>query len=157
MPKKLKGTRVFPPGCFLMILPISLNKNSLTSLASFFLSHHNFDAEFPWFDNTIGNMDPRSEHMLLIDEGPVGTFVPDIRKINILNRRMIVSCKRTHNLFDLTNLWKNNVIDNMVDDLPSNQFHHKPLGPMDEKLEDLLNQEPSITCLIPGHSPPSRK
>ena len=66
--------------------------------------HHNFDAEFPWFQDAIGNVDPRSEHMLLVDEGPVGTFVLDIRKINILNRRVIVSHKRTCNLFDLTNL-----------------------------------------------------
>ena len=103
--------------------------------------HHNFDETFPWFKDAIGNMDPRSEHMLLVDEVPVGTCVPAIRKINILNRRMIVSHKRTCNLFGLTNLWKNNVIDNMVDDLPSNDFHHKPSGKVDKKLEDMLNQE----------------
>ena len=78
--------------------------------------HHNFDEEFPWFDDAIGNMDQRLEHMLLVDEGPVGTFVPEI---NILNRKMLVSHKRTHNLFDLTNLWKNDVIANMVDNHPS--------------------------------------
>ena len=37
-------------------------------------------------------------------------LVPDIRKINILNRRMIVSRKRTRNLFDLTSLWKKIVL-----------------------------------------------
>ena len=68
------------------------------------MEHHNFDEEFPWFEDAIGNVDPRLEHMLLVDEGPVDTFVPDIRKINILNRKILVSHKRTHNLFDLTNL-----------------------------------------------------
>ena len=77
--------------------------------------------------------------MLLVDEGQYGTFVPDIRKIGILNRRMIVSCKRTRNLFDLTNIWKNTVIDNMPDDLPlSEAFPNNKRE--DDKREDLLNQ-----------------
>ena len=59
---------------------------------------HQFDAEFPWFKETLGDVDPRSEHMLFIDEGPIGSFVPDIRKINILNRRMLVSRKRTRKI-----------------------------------------------------------
>ena len=100
---------------------------------------HQFDAEFPWFEDTIGNIDPRSEHMLLVDEGQYGTFVPDIRKIGILNRRMIVSRKRTRNLFDLTNIWKNTVIDNMPDDLPSSEVFPNNKQE-DDKREDLLNQ-----------------
>jgi hypothetical protein len=36
--------------------------------------------------------------------------VPDVRRLNILNKRMIVSRKRTKNLFDLTSLWKKIVI-----------------------------------------------
>ena len=119
--------------------------------------HHNFDEEFPWFDDAIGNVDPRSEHMLLVDEGPVGTFVPDIRKINILNRKMLVSRKRTRNLFDLTNLWKDNVIANMVDDLPSNEVHHKPSSQVDEKLEDLLNQEAFDNLFDPWPQPPEQE
>lgn len=42
---------------------------------------------------------------------PDGTYrMPDIRKINIVNRRMIVSRKRTRNLFDLTSTWKKVVL-----------------------------------------------
>ena len=115
--------------------------------------HHNFAEEFPWFEDAIGNVDPRSEHMLLVDEGPVGTFVPDIMKINILNRKMLVSHKRTCNLFDLTNLWKNDVIANMVDDLPSNELHHEPSDPVDEKLDDLLNQEAFDNLFDPWPQP----
>ena len=38
---------------------------------------------------------------------------PDIRKLGILNRRMIVSRKRTRNLFDLTSLWKKTVLNQL--------------------------------------------
>jgi hypothetical protein len=40
-------------------------------------------------------------------------YLPDIRKLDIMNRRMIVSRKRTRNLFDLTSLWKKAVITKM--------------------------------------------
>ncbi|SJL12000.1 uncharacterized protein ARMOST_21447 [Armillaria ostoyae] len=43
--------------------------------------------------------------------------IPDIRKIGILNRRMIVSKKRTRNLFDLTNLWKRTVLLRLDEDV----------------------------------------
>lgn len=54
--------------------------------------------------------------------GPEG--LPDIRKIGILNRRMIVSKKRTRNLFDLTNLWKRTVLLRLDADVldPDNQL-----------------------------------
>ncbi|KAL1657944.1 hypothetical protein GGF50DRAFT_68214 [Schizophyllum commune] len=42
--------------------------------------------------------------------------VADIRKVGILNRRMIVSKKRTRNLFDLTSLWKKIVIARLDSD-----------------------------------------
>jgi hypothetical protein len=38
---------------------------------------------------------------------------PDIRKTDILSRRMIVSRKRTRNLYDLTNLWKKIVLEKL--------------------------------------------
>jgi len=39
--------------------------------------------------------------------------LPDIRKLDILNRQMIVSRKHTCNIFDLTNLWKKLVLSKM--------------------------------------------
>ena len=54
---------------------------------------------------------------------------------------MIVSCKRPHNLFDLTNLWKNNVIDYMLEDHPSIEVHPELPVQVDKKLEDLSNQQ----------------
>jgi hypothetical protein len=47
--------------------------------------------------------------------------LPDIRKLGIFNRKLIVSRKRTLNLFDLTNLWKRLVLTKMDEDiLPDN-------------------------------------
>lgn len=37
-------------------------------------------------------------------------MMPDIRKLDILNQRMIVSRKRKRNLFDLTSQWKKLVL-----------------------------------------------
>lgn len=40
-------------------------------------------------------------------------LIPDMRKIGILNRRVIVSRKRGRNMFDLTNLWKKIVLEKL--------------------------------------------
>ena len=49
-------------------------------------------------------------------------LIPDICTINILNHQMIVSHKCTHNLFDLTNLWKKIVLLNLEQHiLPANE------------------------------------
>jgi hypothetical protein len=56
-------------------------------------------------------------------------LVPDIRKIGILNRRLITSRKRTRNLFDLTSFWKKTVL---------------------EKLDDLVSEQMSTDLIHPG-------
>jgi hypothetical protein len=50
---------------------------------------------------------------------------PDIRKTDILNRRMITSRKRTKNLFDFTSLWKKMVIQGM-DEKHGEEIHQTP-------------------------------
>ena len=57
--------------------------------------------------------------MLFVEDDFVRKFVPDITKINILNCKLIVSCRCTENLFDYTNLWKRLVIKKMQLDLHS--------------------------------------
>jgi len=42
--------------------------------------------------------------------------VPDIRKLTVMNKRIIVSRKRTKNLLDLVGLWKNTVLAHMEED-----------------------------------------
>ena len=48
------------------------------------MEKHEFNPEFPWFDETLGNVDPRLGHMHFVNAGLHSTFVSDI-KINILN------------------------------------------------------------------------
>ena len=42
-------------------------------------------------------------------------YVPDLRRTDILDRRMLVSRKRTTQLFDIVNLWKKIVLDKHTD------------------------------------------
>ena len=46
-------------------------------------------------------------------------WLPDLRKLDILNRRWITSRKRTRNLFDLTSLWKKIVLEELDERLSS--------------------------------------
>ena len=102
-----------------------------------------FSVFFPQYSDDTGSVLARPELTTLV--GANAPFViPDIRKINILNRRMIVSRKRTRNLFDLTTLWKNTVISHMENDL---QTEEPPSGPVNiieeptEEDENRLNEE----------------
>ena len=47
------------------------------------MKKHEFNAEFSWFDETLGNMDPRLDYMHFVNKGLYSIFVPDIRKINV--------------------------------------------------------------------------
>ena len=44
-------------------------------------------------------------------------LVPDIRKLDIFNRRLITSRKRTRNLFDLASLWKKTVLEKLDENI----------------------------------------
>jgi hypothetical protein len=73
-----------------------------------------YSIEFPEFSQTRGDLEDTDESLATLVKDSQGQghkfTVPDIRKLDILNRRMLVSRKRTRNLFDLTNLWKNIVL-----------------------------------------------
>ena len=66
---------------------------------------------FPKFTANVRDLEGISEALTT----PVHTVgglkaIPDLRKIGFLDRQMIVSRKRTCNLFDLTTLWKKLVL-----------------------------------------------
>nr|GAT48941.1 predicted protein [Mycena chlorophos] len=78
-----------------------------------------FSLHFPPFSRTLGSLRNRWDAdafgtMFHVHNGT--EVMPDIRKIGILNRRLIVSRKRTKNLFDLTSLWKKLVISKLEQD-----------------------------------------
>ena len=62
--------------------------------------------------------DPRVHHWVADGMGQW-----DLRNTNLFNSRIILSCKRTQNMLDLTNLWKKSVLetqeDLVLDDLMS--------------------------------------
>jgi hypothetical protein len=59
----------------------------------------------------LTSVSPELETEFWTAEGP--KRMPDITKLGFLDRRMIVSRKRTKNLFDLTSLWKKTVLQKM--------------------------------------------
>jgi hypothetical protein len=68
--------------------------------------------DFPLFPGDLGGLDGEADDALCADfdtsDGP--RRIPDIRELNFLQRKVIVSRKRTRNLFDLTSLWKKTVL-----------------------------------------------
>ncbi|KAJ6524379.1 hypothetical protein B0H19DRAFT_847122, partial [Mycena capillaripes] len=72
---------------------------------------------FPKADAGMGSLEAVAESSCTLLHTTDGLkLLPDVRKTDILSRRMIVSRKRTKNLFDLTNLWKRAVIEKMEED-----------------------------------------
>ena len=72
----------------------------------------NYNLSFPEFSTNLGDLDDTDEGLcsFVKDSQGQGHLLPDVRQLDILKRRTIVSRKRTRNLFDLTNLWKNIVL-----------------------------------------------
>jgi hypothetical protein len=64
----------------------------------------------------LSNVDPEFLTEVTTAEG-TRAWIPDIRKLDILNRRMIVSRKRKRNLFDLTSLWKKLVLKRLDEEV----------------------------------------
>jgi len=81
-------------------------------------NHFDNDKGFYRFDSSIGDLELVHLELCSVynsSDGPV--MMPDIHKLDILNRRMIVSRKRTQNIFDLTSLWKKAAIQRFEEEL----------------------------------------
>ena len=80
-------------------------------------------AEFPVFSSAARDLEGLNKALTSDIQVTGGVAaVPDLRKLGFLNRRVIVSRKRTRNLFDLTALWKRIVLagyDREVSDHPA--------------------------------------
>ena len=75
---------------------------------------NNYNIKFPQYSSDLADLtETRPELNTRVTNQDGEHLLPDIRKLDILNRRMIVSRKRTRNLFDLTNLWKKLVLSKM--------------------------------------------
>jgi hypothetical protein len=75
---------------------------------------NNYSLRFPQYSADLADLSETQPDLCTRVTNQDGEhLLPDIRKLDILNRRMIVSRKRTRNLFDLTNLWKKLVLSKM--------------------------------------------
>jgi hypothetical protein len=69
-----------------------------------------WNRDFPRpYEESSGDQRPDASVLTRVDIGE-DFWLPDIRKMGILNRRMITSRKRTRNLFDMTTTWKKVVL-----------------------------------------------
>ena len=72
-------------------------------------------------------------------------YVPDIRKLDILNRKLITSRKRTRNLLDLASLWKKTVLESMDTQILEEEYYNPLFNPtphVEERMDvdsDLMN------------------
>ena len=74
-----------------------------------------FNKEFPPYPQGLAPYAGGSARFLteFVDQGAQRILVPDLRKTDILERKVIVSRKRTFNLFDTVNLWKRIVLEKL--------------------------------------------
>jgi hypothetical protein len=93
-----------------------------------------FTPIYPMFSGDPGELVgviPKFLSEIVVPEGT--SEIPDISKIpGFTNRRLIVSRRRTRNLFDLTNLWKNIVIYHLDKDFQSTEANHTESVQQDE-------------------------
>src|ERR1700733_2275893 len=75
-----------------------------------------YSIRYPAFSDAMGDLagTEQARCVSVLDFQGQQTHVPDVRTIAMANRRMIVSHKRTRNLFDLTSLWKKTVFTRTV-------------------------------------------
>jgi hypothetical protein len=77
-----------------------------------------FGVRYPAFSGDRGDLEDVEAARCVVVNTPTGpTSIPDVRTIGFANRRMIVSRKRTRNLFDLTSLWKKTVLNRLERDV----------------------------------------
>jgi hypothetical protein len=103
------------------------------------------------FSGETGDLEDVSTSQCVIVDTPTGPRpIPDIQTIGFANHRMIVSCKQTRNLFDLTSLWKKTVITRMDRDALEPKEN---LGSdMDVSSSDLSETDPGYLFQIIGYN-----
>ncbi|KAH8070034.1 hypothetical protein BXZ70DRAFT_866943, partial [Cristinia sonorae] len=78
-------------------------------------------------DGHFGDLDlvlPGHMTQVLTSDGPIE--VPDLRKISIIDASILVSKKRTRNMFDFTSLWKRSVFERLDEVVLADRDDHDP-------------------------------
>jgi hypothetical protein len=108
-----------------------------------------YNLHYPKFSDDFGELkDVSPDFLSEIRQTDKVTEIPDVSKIpGFTNRRMIVSRKRTRNLFDLTNLWKNIVLNHLDKEILTTEANHTESVQEDEiEIEDSSSSDS-------GHGP----
>jgi hypothetical protein len=116
------------------------------------LTNGNAPPANPNFDAHRGNLDvvdPALDTEFMTAEGLY--MLPDVRKLDVMSRRMIVSRKRTRNLFDLTSFWKKTVLKHMEEDAQSVQGVPLP----DETTQNDMEVDSPTSGPVRDRSPPA--
>jgi hypothetical protein len=110
-----------------------------------------FSIRYPAFSGDTGDLEDVSAARCVVVDTPTGPLpIPDVRTIGFTNRRMIVSRKRTRNLFDLTSLWKKTVLTRLDRDALEPEEN---LGSdMDISSSDLSETDPGYLFQIIGYN-----
>jgi len=78
----------------------------------------NFSIRYPAFSGDLGDLELVEPARCVVVNSSTGPSpVPDVRTIGLASRKLIVSRKRTRNLFDLTSLWKHTVLTKLERDV----------------------------------------
>jgi hypothetical protein len=101
-----------------------------------------FSIRYPAFSGDNGDLEVENPALCVVVNTPSGPrSIPDVRTIGFANRRMIVSRKRTRNLFDLTSLWKKTVLTRLDRDVVEPEENLS--SEMDVSSSDLSETDPS--------------
>jgi hypothetical protein len=77
-----------------------------------------FSIRYPAFSGDLGDLEGiEAARCVVVNTSSGPSPVPDVRTIGLANRKLIVSRKRTRNLFDLTSLWKKTVLSRLERDV----------------------------------------
>ena len=110
-----------------------------------------FNIRYPAFSGDTGDLEDVEPARCVVVSTPTGPLpIPDVRTIGFANRRMIVSRKRTRNLFDLTSLWKKTVITRM--DRDALEPEENIGSDMDISSSDLSETDPGYLFQIIGYN-----
>jgi hypothetical protein len=77
-----------------------------------------YSVKYPAFSGDLQDLEGTERARCVLVNTPSGPApIPDVRTIGLASRKLIVSRKRTRNLFDLTSLWKKTVLTRLERDV----------------------------------------
>jgi hypothetical protein len=103
---------------------------------------NSYSLRYPPFSGDNRDLQVEDPARCVVVSMPAGPHpIPDVQTIGFSNSRMIVSCKRMQNLFDLTSLWKKTLLTML--DRDAVELEENLESEMDISSSDLSKTDPS--------------